>query len=300
MKHIRRSLLAVALLLAGTGVTVAAPAQAVSLNFDEGFAGADGTRITNQWQNTHGVSFSTNKSHGLLLYDTACKGKGGDNGYSANGFTNVCTGGDRDLATGKGAYKQGGNWYGYDTPEQGNVLIIQENSSNTPDDNGSGGKVFIDFDLDKFASGITFDKFGFVDLDEAIIRNQKLNFTFAYADGRDDFTIDNDNYETYVTDTVLSKEWDFNSNTKTGRTGGALEGDNSFREFTFDNGNGDFDGIKQIIVNYQGASGAIASFDYQETQSPEDPASVPEPGAAAALGLFALGTVRTLKRRAAQ
>ncbi|NJL85696.1 MAG: hypothetical protein HC886_06495 [Leptolyngbyaceae cyanobacterium SM1_1_3] len=253
----------------------------------------DGTRITDQWKQTHGVTFDTNRPYGLLLYDTACKGKNGKNGYSANDFTDTCTGGDPDLATGKGAYKNGRSWYGYDTPEQGNVLIIQENKGNTPDDFGSGGKVFIDFDLEKFASGITFDKFGFVDLDEAVIRNQKLNFTFSYADGRDDFTINNDNYEAYITDSVLSKQWDFENDT----TGGPLEGDNSLREYTFNNSKGEFDRIQRIMVNYQGASGAIASFDYSETGASEDTTDIPEPGAVVALGLFALGTVRTLKKQ---
>ncbi|MEL7243867.1 MAG: hypothetical protein AAGM40_16260, partial [Cyanobacteria bacterium J06573_2] len=105
--------------LLATAFTVAAnPAQAGTLttvNFDEVNVGLEaednplygGQKINNLWSD-YGLNMSSSVNE-LWLYDSDCEGKS-------------CTGGDPDLATGKG---RNGN-IKYDSPEQGNVLIIQE------------------------------------------------------------------------------------------------------------------------------------------------------------------------------
>lgn len=281
--------------LMSLGVLAAAPAQAstFSVNFDEGFVGTpgDGTRITDQYYNDLGITFSTDRSNGLVLYDSECVGKGGNKGVSTNGFTNVCTGGDRDLATGKGGYKQGGEWYYYDTEAQGNVLIIQENSSDTPDDQWDGGEININFATSDtsgnqfYENGITLENLLFVDLDEAILGGKQngqkaLEFSFEYVDSsRNPFEINSSNYSNYITEQWLSKDWD----------GNELRGDNSLAQHFFNNEGGEFDGIKEVTVRYKGISGAIGGFNYSATPG-NDPAEVPEPSSTIALlGLIGLG-----------
>ncbi|MGB3533313.1 MAG: PEP-CTERM sorting domain-containing protein [Microcoleaceae cyanobacterium] len=289
MKFLSSKIITTALL--AIGVVAAAPAQAFTINFDEGFGGTpgDGTRITDQYYNDFGITFDTNRRHGLLLYDTECVGK---NGSSTNGFTNACTGGDEDLATGRGEYKNGR--YDYDTEAQGNVLIIQEDGSNTPDDHRNGGLVNLNFATSDtsgnqfYEDGITLDNFLFVDLDEAVISNKKLKFNFEYVDSsRNPFEINKNNYSNFITENLLSTDWD----------GNALEGDNSLRQYTFNNNGGQFDGIQKVTVNYNGISGAIASFDYSATPGSQasNPVEVPEPVSIGALGLLAAGMLRMKK-----
>ena len=270
------------------GVLAAAPAQAFTVNFDEGFAGTpgDGTKITDQYYNDLGITFGTNRSNGLFLYDSECvgpNGTAGPNATSSNVFTNACTWGDQDLATGRGQYHNGN--YNYDTEAQGNVLIIQEDSSNTPDDHADGGLINIDFATSDtggnqfYENGITLENLLFVDLDEAVLSNKKLKFSFEYVDGsRNPFEINNDNYSYYITETWLSKDWD----------GNELRGNNSLAQHFFNNEGGEFDGIKKVTVNYNGISGAIGGFEYSATPG-DDIADVPEPASAAALGLLAVG-----------
>ncbi|MEM9150944.1 MAG: PEP-CTERM sorting domain-containing protein [Cyanobacteria bacterium P01_F01_bin.3] len=282
--------------IVGAGVLLSAgSAGALTINFDEGLAGTagDGTIISDQYERDYGVTFSSenNRStdYGLVLYDTECisRRRGGKSSISQNGFTNVCTGGDEDLATGRGKY---GN-YDYDTPLQGNVLIIQENNDyDDPDDDARGGQVTLDFNTDvnsqnlSFVDGITLEKFGFVDLDEAMIRNKKLSFTIEYVDtSRNPFIIDNSNYDDYIFEEILSEDWD----------GNELDGDNSLREYTFNNDDGDFDAIKNITVEYHQVSGAIAYVEYDATA----PVEVPEPGMLMGLGAFALGGFKLCRRR---
>ncbi|MEA5469899.1 hypothetical protein [Spirulina sp. 06S082] len=297
------SLLTAATTAIGLGTLSAGAANAFTINFDEGLAGTAGdeTLITDQYKKDYGVTFDSknNRStdYGLVLYDTNCKGKGGSNGVSLNGFTDVCTGGDPDLATGKGKYKNGGSWYDYDTEAQGNVLILQENSDYfDPDDDAKGGEVSLKFNTQVdnnnlfFANGVTFEKFGFVDLDEAIIRNKKLSFTFEYTDAtRNSFIIDDSNYLDYIEETLLSVDWDGNS----------LEGDNSLREYRFKNDNGTFDGVKDVKVEYNNVSGAVAYFEYVESQPVEEvPVDIPEPGMTMALAAFVLGGSKFRRKNA--
>lgn len=297
----------------GAGVLSAGSASALTINFDEGLAGTpgDGTRITNQYKADYGVTFKregTNKQNGLVLYDTECISRtiNGQTSTSSNGFTDTCTGGDEDLATGRGRYgissyhksvlesigspQANHARYKYDTPEQGNVLILQEGSGNTPDDDANGGRVSLKFNTKanssdlSFVNGITLQKFGFLDLDEEVIRDAKLSFLVDYLDDdREDLRIDETNYEQYIVQTLLSTDW----------AGNDLEGDNSLREYTFNNENGAFDAIKRIKVEYHQISGAIAYVEYDETPSAE----VPEPGMVMGLGAFALGAFKLRRRK---
>ena len=297
-KITKYSLLAAATTAIGTGALSAGSARAFTINFDEGLAGiaGDGTLITDQYKQNYGVTFdSTNNratDYGLVLYDTECisRRKGGKDSISLDGFTNICTGKDEDLATGTGKY---GN-YDYDTPLQGNVLILQENSNYAnPDDDLKGGEVSLGFNtVDDgnlfFEGGVTFEKFGFVDLDEAIIRDKKLSFTFEYVDSnRNPFIIDDTNYADYIEELLLSSDWDGND----------LEGDNSLREYYFKNDTGTFDGVKDVSVEFNNVSGAIAYFEYTEAQPlQEDPVDIPEPSAAIALIAMVLGGAK-LRRK---
>ena len=80
-----------------------------------------------------------------LTYNSNCISKNNPNkAVSLDGFTNKCTGGDKDLATGKGKYKKNGKWYTYESEAQGQVLIVQENN-NSPDDLAGGAKITFDF-----------------------------------------------------------------------------------------------------------------------------------------------------------
>ena len=305
--------------LSSLGIAAQA-ASALTIDFDEGLAGTpgDGTIITDQYEKDYGVTFSVedNRSgsdYGLVLYDTECISRTikGEKSSAKNPVTNekfkdLCAGQDEDLATGRGRYgisdalretlektgsvQKNHKRYKYDTPAQGNVLIIQENSDySDPDDDAKGGKVTLDFNTDtnsenlSFVNGITLEMFGFVDLDEAIIRDQRLSFVFEYVDpSRDTFTIDDSNYADFITETLLSTDW----------KGNDLEGDNSLREYSFNNENGEFDAIKNITVEYHQISGAIAYVEYEET-----PVSVPEPGMLMGLGAFALGGLKLRRRK---
>lgn len=112
------SILSISVLLASAVTMAANPAQAAKLttvDFDEvnvGLEGEDnplygGQKIDNLWAD-YGLNMSSSVNE-LWLYDSTTKG-----------------GHDDDLLTGKGEYKHNGKTIKYETPEQGNVLIIQE------------------------------------------------------------------------------------------------------------------------------------------------------------------------------
>jgi hypothetical protein len=108
-----------------------------------------------------GITISTaNTNAPLGLFDSNCLPKGGS---SNNGFTVPCNVssslGDPDLATGSGSY--GG--IVYDTPPQGNLLILEENPGNgMPDDDGKGGTIIFDFNRNLLNS-VTLGEIVFVD-----------------------------------------------------------------------------------------------------------------------------------------
>lgn len=114
---------------------------------------------------------ATNKAP-LGLFNSACKPKGGT---SYSGFTADCeTGkhGDNDLATGKGSYKN--SRINYDTLDQGNLLIFEENEGNgTPDDTARGGTFLFEIAEDK---RWTIDQI-------AIVDDAQGQITYTYRDG---------------------------------------------------------------------------------------------------------------------
>lgn len=212
----------------------------------------------------------------LWLYDSSCrpKAKGKAKGVSKNGFTNICTGDDPDLATGKGKYKAKNNqWIKYDSPEQGNVLIIQENKGK-PDDYANRknpGTISFNF-TDEM--GVDFNNIGLLDFDDP--GQPIFNFTFVDDTTQQfQFGLDADEMDPMVT--LLSQDWD----------GNALKGDNSLREYKFDFSQN----IKQLDITLPG-SGAVTYVDYERTIKRK----VPEP--TSIIGLF-LGTaaVATIKRK---
>ncbi|MDJ1185908.1 hypothetical protein [Roseofilum casamattae] len=255
---IKFSLLTAVTAMAGTATILTKPSYGIQIHFDEPVAGlAGGGKITDQYYQDYGITFSTPENHakknfGLVLYDTNCK-KGNANAAN-NQFSASCTGGDEDLATGRGKYGR----HEYDTEAQGNVLIIQENGDySDPDDTKTNAKtnlangdrvsvssVFIDFataDTNSnrfYENGITLKTFEFLDLDEEVLSGKKLEFNFEYLDGST-FTIDNNNYSDYIVQQILSEDWD----------GNKLRGDNSLRKYSFQNDDGTFDSIKQVHVS---------------------------------------------------
>ncbi len=197
----------------------------------------------------------------LWLYDSNCrpKAKGKPKGLSKNGFTNICTGDDPDLATGKGKYKdKHGKWIKYDSPEQGKVLIIQENKK-APDDKAGGGTISFKFTDEK---GVDFNNIGLLDFDDP----GKPIFNFTFFDDTTQqfqFGLDADKNDPRVT--LLSKDW----------KGNALKGDNSLRNYEFDFSKN----VKQLDISLPG-SGAVTYLDYQRKLRRK----VPEP--TSILGLF--------------
>ena len=102
----------------------------------------DRTDIGSLWSSI-GIDISTNVSAPLGLFQSNCLPQGGT---SNDGFTVPCNSsssdGDPDLATGDGSYGS----ITYNTPPQGNVLILEENPGNgEPDDDGGGGTITFDF-----------------------------------------------------------------------------------------------------------------------------------------------------------
>lgn len=108
----------------------------------------------------------------LGLFNSACKPKGGtsDSGFTAN--CEIGRHGDNDLATGKGSYKN--STINYDTLDQGNLLIFEENEGNgTPDDTAKGGTFLFNIDADK---QWTIDQI-------AIVDDAQGQITYTYRDG---------------------------------------------------------------------------------------------------------------------
>ena len=212
----------------------------------------------------------------LWLYDSSCraKAKGKPKGVSKNGFTNICTGDDPDLATGKGKYKAKNNqWIEYDSPEQGNVLIIQENKGKADDYANRKNPGTISFNFTD-EMGVDFNNIGLLDFDDP---GQPI-FDFTFVDNTTQqfkFGKDADENDSMVT--LLSKDWD----------GNALKGDNSLREYKFDFSQN----IKQLDITLPG-SGAVTYLDYERTIKKK----VPEPTSILSL-LLGTAAVATIKRK---
>ncbi len=218
-----------------------------------------GPKLDKLWAD-YGLEMYSNTKE-LWLYDSSCKpqAKNKPVGESVNGFTNICTGDDSDLATGKGKYKVGNNkWIEYDSPEQEKVLIIQENQG-APDDQAGGGTISFKFTDEK---GVDFNNIGLLDFDDP----GKPIFNFTFLDGTTQefqFGLDADENDPMVT--LLSKDWNKNP----------LKGNNSLRNYEFDFSQN----IKQLDIELPG-SGAVTYLDYQRKIKRK----IPEP--TSILGLF--------------
>ncbi|MEO1377826.1 MAG: hypothetical protein AAFW70_26820, partial [Cyanobacteria bacterium J06635_10] len=192
----------------------------VIVDFDEN-VGVDGnplnggTKLDNLWSR-YGLQLDSRLQNDigegtseLWLYNSNCKPTG--NGISENGFTNKCTGGDPDLATGKGEYRN----IEYDSPLQGKVLIIQENNGAPDDyaDRSNPGTITFKFTDE---NGVDFNNIGLLDFDDP---GQPI-FKFTFFDDKTEeiqFGLDADENDSRVT--LLSKDGD----------GNPLKGDNSLR-----------------------------------------------------------------------
>ncbi|MGB3654438.1 MAG: PEP-CTERM sorting domain-containing protein [Rivularia sp. (in: cyanobacteria)] len=288
-----------------TVITVAAnPAQAgtlTTINFDENVGvGSNpfkteggGPKLDNLWSD-YGLKMDSSVKE-LWLYDSDCEGK-------------TCTGDDPDLATGKGENKNGK----YKSPEQGKLLIIQENNTNEADDYApkneteKPGTITFDFTDD---TGVLFDSIGLLDFDDpgdpifsAVFADGTTTGDFTYNSnffkergGQDRkvktkadniFEVKNNKKDkTYISQMkLLSTNWEESE---------YVEGNNSLREYDFD-----FNGKKVTQFNLTlPGSGAITGLNYyREAQKPVK-RKVPEP--TSILGLVAMGTVvaSSLKRK---
>ena len=104
----------------------------ITINFEGLNEGAGTSQINSQ---TPGVTFSTDRSTGLMIFDSACPGG--------------CSGQDPDLGTPNQIYGGPGIGSGGASNQQprGKILIISEDgNSSDPDDHASGGTITLNFD----------------------------------------------------------------------------------------------------------------------------------------------------------
>ncbi|MEO1432588.1 MAG: PEP-CTERM sorting domain-containing protein [Cyanobacteria bacterium J06633_8] len=233
-----------------------------------------GPKLNKLWAD-YGLEMDSNRKE-LWLYDSNCRPKanGKAKGVSKNGFTNICTADDPDLATGKGKYRAtNSELIKYDSPEQSKVLIIQENKGK-PDDYANRkkpGTISFNFTDEK---GVDFNNIGLLDFDDP--GQPIFNFTFFDNTTQEfQFGLDADENDPMVT--LLSKDW----------KGDALKGDNSLRNYEFDFSQN----IKQLDITLPG-SGAVTYLDYERTIRRK----VPEPTSIFSL-IFGTVAVAKIKRK---
>lgn len=292
--------------LLSTVITVAAnPAQAASLttiNFDEVNVGLEkednplegGQSIDKLWS-SYGLEMSSNRN-ALWLYDSSVKG-----------------GNDDDLLTGKGQYKHKGNTIEYNSPDQGNVLIIQEDHQKDfqkidkeikalekkknltskqqkqlknkikkrdtyfrPDDN-IGGKMTFDFTDE---AGVLFDSIGLLDFDERV--TSKIKFGVKFVDDID-FRAFGVGHDFVSSVDILSFD----------KNGKEILDDNSIREYNFDFGE---QKVSEFYIDLPG-SGAVTGLSYYREKTKKLARKVPEP--TSILGLVAISglAASSLKRK---
>ena len=288
------SRLSIGALLATVATVAANPAQAASFNrevnidFDENVGvGSNplngGPKLDNLWSD-YGLSMGSSVN-ALWLYDSNCQG-------------NNCTGGDEDLGTGKGQNKHGK----YKSPEQGNVLIVQENKNGPADDYGKG-KNTITFDFTDDL-GVLFNSIQLLDFDEkkqptfnAVFADGTTTGDFIYKsnffketkglDGKKKTKADNifqvknnKKNKTYISSMKLeSTNWDGTQYVKD---------DNSLRKYNFDFGGKK---VTQFNLTLPG-SGAVTGLNYSRKTKKK----VPEP--TSILGLVAIsGLAASIKRK---
>ena len=238
--------------------------------------------IDKLWKDDYGFEMSSDRKK-LWLYNSNCKP--GQN----------CTGGDPDLATGKGEYIDKGKTIKYDTDKQGRVLIIQENETGRPDDN-IGGTIKFNF-TDEL--GVDFNSIGLLDLDEHKLPQFQVKFfgednltnwfqsdaksqnvSTTSAGNTETLTLENSNYITEMT-------------RQRGTKNGVKTDENSLREYNFDFGD---KRITEFHVKLSG-SGAVTGFNYARRGLKFAKKKVPEP--TSILGLVAVSglVASSLKRK---
>ena len=245
-------------------------AHAFRIDFDEAQLPGYNVDITDQLRDEYGLTLSAshknnrNNAKDLWLYNSSCNPNGG------------CVGGDQDLATGSGRYTHNGATIRYNTPDQGNVLIIQENG-HTPDDDAGGGWINFDFD-----QAVDFRNIALLDLDDG--EDPRFEFTFADGSIGEWIFSDNDDEVSFVREDE-NKDWS-SKVTQNGNTEKNTE--NSLREYDFSglsDDDYDFTQVTGFGVRLP-SSGAVAYLEYfREVDEPV--AKVPEP--ASLVGLFAVG-----------
>ncbi|NEO21901.1 MULTISPECIES: PEP-CTERM sorting domain-containing protein [unclassified Moorena] len=190
------------------------------------------TNIGEQWAK-FGVHITSNKgsNHPLRLFNSNC---GPDFGIT-------CSGGDADLATGPS----------FGTKPQGNVLIINENTNEEPDDWAGGG--IISFAFDK---PVSLDYVTLIDIDE------NLNNTNGYL-------------EAFLKDGTTEKQ------------SLTLGTDNSLS--TYDFSYLPEYSVTKLDIKLPG-SGAVSGIKFRDFPDPPKPSKkVPEP--TSTLGLLMLGAM---------
>ena len=274
------------------------PAQAEVrvLDFEQNAQGqslSGGTQIDNEWADwglrITGKNYKTKDYDNrapLLLYDTRQAGA------------------DDDLLTG----------LPWGTPDQGNVLIIQEyqgviDNSNpfnaaqynlgTPDDEAKGGHVWFKFD-----QAVGFQKFSLLDIDDNFgdapgtqvrvigrdannskvldINVDDLIRRFANTYTNPDHTTSQGESLTHAYTNALGKD----INVTITQVGNQRD-DNSMFEFELDETE-----LKKIKFQYSGVSGAIAGLQWDDLTS-EEPPQLPEPSVS--VGLLMIGLVGSRK-----
>ncbi|NEQ46153.1 MAG: PEP-CTERM sorting domain-containing protein [Leptolyngbya sp. SIOISBB] len=222
-------------------------------------------KVSDQWLEDFGVTISTNKNKGIVLFNTDPNYYAPDsaaydsNARDGSGWLKDF---DNDLLTGE--YLEYKTDYDGGSSNLGNVLIIQEdNKYYQPDDRAKGGT--ISFDFEELVSLSSID---LLDIDE-FKKNKLVTFQAFGEDGSEIGT------------------WDFDENSAVQLS--KSDGDNSLYRFNFD-----ATGVSRLSVIYPG-SGAIAALRWEENQAPP---TIPEP--AAILGLLTVAGLGLRRKQPSQ
>ncbi|NEP81199.1 MAG: PEP-CTERM sorting domain-containing protein [Okeania sp. SIO3B3] len=294
-------------------------AGAITLDFDQdsnGNALKAGTIVNGRQSYDSGINPWSgvkirrigSRDHGVSLFNSNCKpNQRKYSGYT--GFTNNCTGGDTDLATGGSL----------NTQARGNVLIAQDSGRQNinngkfsdPGDQGNGSTIKFNFDEDVTLGNIEFLDFDKTDANKIkltakdVDNNILAEYTFSRRNGK---VIDN----TTGTEFVNSVR---ETNVDRAFTGEMLTGvpyveyflaDNGIEDEPFENSVWDFyfgeelGQVRSLEVNFNGISGAISEISYEETYQDflsEPKVRVPEPGSIAALAFIGGGMFLSRRRQ---
>ncbi|NEN92484.1 MAG: PEP-CTERM sorting domain-containing protein [Okeania sp. SIO3H1] len=248
------------------------------------------------------------ESKGITLFNSNCKPN--HNKYSGySGYTNNCTGGDKDLATGGSL----------NTQARGNVLIAQDSGRQTrtngkfsdPGDQGNGSTIKFTFDEEVALGNIEFLDFDKTDANKIKLTARDTDdeiiaeYTFSRQNGKVIDNVTGEVFENSVRDTDVDEAF----------TGEMLTGvpyveyflaNNGIAHEPFENSVWDFyfgeelGQVKSLEVNFNGISGAISELNYEKMYSDflsEPKVRVPEPGSIAALAFIGGGMFLSRRRQ---